>query len=143
MLNTKSLARLKSRRQGDIHMTGSLLLYLASLLTVAWGVAHLFPTRNVVKGFGDISLDNRRIITMEWINEGATLIFIGALTAAVTLVDPTSLVARTLYWLAIVMLNALSIISLFTGFKVNFLPFRLCPIIFTGSSLLILVGMYL
>jgi hypothetical protein len=63
------------------------------------------------------------------------------LTAAVTLVDPGSLVARTVYWLAIVMLNALSIISLFTGFKVNLLPYRLCPIIFTGSSILIFLGM--
>ena len=124
-------------------MTGSLLLYLASLLLVIWGVAHLFPTRNVVKGFGGISLDNRRVITMEWINEGATLIFIGGLTAAVTLIDPSSLLARTVYWLTIIMLNALSIISLFTGFKVNFLPYRLCPVIFTGSSILILLGMVL
>ena len=124
-------------------MNGNLLLYLASLLLVGWGVAHLFPTRSVVKGFGDISLDNQRVITMEWINEGATLIFIGLLTAAVTLVDPANLIARTVYWLAIVMLNALSIISLFTGFRVNFLPYRLCPIIFTGSSILILLGAYL
>ena len=124
-------------------MTGNLLLYLASFLTVAWGVAHLFPTKNVVKGFGCISLDNQRVITMEWINEGATLIFIGVLVAAITLTSPASLSARTVYWLAIVMLNALSIISLFTGFKVNFLPYRLCPIIFTGSSILILIGMYL
>jgi len=122
-------------------MNASFLLYLAAFLTAAWGIAHLFPTKNVVKGFGAISLDNRRVITMEWINEGATLIFIGILTAAVTLVDPTSLVAHTVYWLAIIMLNALSIISLFTGFRVNFLPYRLCPIIFTGSSILILAGM--
>ena len=123
-------------------MTGGVFIFLAALLSVMWGVAHLFPTKNVVKGFGDISRDNQRVITMEWINEGATLIFIGALIAAVTLVDPASGVARTVYWLAIVMLNALSIISLFTGFKVNFLPYRLCPIIFTGSSILILVGLY-
>jgi len=122
-------------------MNANFLLYLAAFLTTAWGVVHLFPTKNVVKGFGGISLDNQRVITMEWINEGATLIFIGALVAAVTLVDPASLVTRTVYWLAIIMLNALSIISLFTGFKVNFLPYRLCPIIFTGSSLLILAGM--
>lgn len=123
-------------------MTGNFLLYLASLLLIVWGVAHLFPTKNVVKGFGAISLDNQRVITMEWINEGATLIFSGVLIAAVTLGGPVSPVARTVYWLAVVMLNALSIISLFTGFKVNFLPYRLCPIIFTGSSLLILAGMY-
>ncbi len=124
-------------------MTGNLLFYLASLLLVAWGVSHLFPTKNVVKGFGNISLDNQRVITMEWINEGATLIFIGVLTAAVTLSGPIGPLARTVYWLAIIMLNALSVISLFTGFKVNFLPYRLCPIIFTGSSLLILIGMYI
>jgi hypothetical protein len=122
-------------------MNSNLLFYLAALLLIGWGIAHLFPTRNVVKGFGDISLDNQRIITMEWVNEGATLIFIGVLTAAVTLVDPANLVAHTVYWLAIIMLNVLSIISLFTGFKVNFLPYRLCPIIFTGSSILILAGM--
>lgn len=100
-------------------MNATFLLYLAAFLSTLWGVAHLFPTRNVVKGFGDISLDNQRVITMEWINEGVTLIFIGVLTAAATLVDPASAVARTVYWLAIIMLNALSIISLFTGFKVN------------------------
>ena len=123
-------------------MNAIFLLYLAACLTTVWGVAHLFPTRNVVRGFGGISPDNRRVITMEWINEGATLIFIGALTAAVTLIDPSSLLARAVYWLTIIMLNALSIISLFTGFRVNFLPYRLCPIIFTGSSILILLGMY-
>jgi hypothetical protein len=53
----------------------------------------------------------------------------------------TVVILKTVYWLAIVMLNALSVISLFTGFKVNFLPYRLYPIIFTGSSILILVGM--
>lgn len=124
-------------------MIGNLLLYFASLLLVVWGVAHLFPTKNVVKGFGTISLDNQLIITMEWINEGVTLIFSGILTAAVTLVDPASPVARTVYWLTSGLLNALSVISLFTGFRVNFLPYRLCPIIFTGTSILILLGMYL
>ncbi len=38
------------------------------------------------------------------------------------------------------MLNVLSGISLFTGFRVKFLPFKLCPVIFTTSSLIILVG---
>ncbi len=122
-------------------MNANFLLYVAAVLTVAWGVSHLFPTKNVVKGFGNISLDNQRVITMEWINEGATLIFIGVLTAAVTLVDPASVVAHTVYWLAIGMLVVLSIISLFTGFKINFLPYRLCPIIFTGSAILIFLGM--
>jgi hypothetical protein len=116
------------------------LLYLAAVLPVVWGIAHLFPTKNVVRDFGDISTDNQRIITMEWINEGATLIFIGALVAMVTWINPTSPVTTAVYWLCFLMLNALSLISLFTGFQINFIFFRLCPVIFTGSSILILVG---
>ena len=118
-------------------------LYLGSLLPIVWGVAHLFPTGNVVRGFGAISEDNQRIITMEWVNEGATLVFIGLLVAVVTSVDRGADVATATYLLSFAMLNVLSVISLFTGFHVHFLPFRLCPVIFSGSSLLILAGVLL
>ncbi len=121
-------------------MTGQILLYLGAFFTSAWGVSHLFPTRSVVAGFGDISQDNKHIITMEWIVEGVSLIFIGLLAAVVTMVDHSSTLARAVYWVCFAELNVLSIVSLFTGFKINFLPFKLCPAIFTGSSLLILAG---
>ena len=123
-------------------MTNQIFLYIASLLLVFWGIAHLFPTKPVVKEFGDISLDNKRIITMEWINEGATLIFIGITIAAVTYMDHASPVSKTVYRVSFLMLNAMSIISLFTGFKINFLPYKLCPVIFTGTSFLIILGCY-
>jgi hypothetical protein len=80
---------------------------------------------------------------MEWIVEGVSLVFIGILVAAVTTVDAGSVVSHTVYWVCFFMLNVLSGISLFTGFKVSFLPFKLCPVIFTTSSLVILAGMYL
>jgi len=41
------------------------------------------------------------------------------------------------------MLNTLSGVSLFTGFKVNFLPYKLCPVIFTTASILIVTGSYI
>jgi len=115
--------------------------YLGAAIPAVWGVAHLFPTRNVVRGFGDLSVDNQRVITMEWINEGATLVFIGSLVAAVTWIDPAAAVSRAVYWLCIVMLNTLSVISLFTGFRVRFIAYRLCPVVFTGASLLLLAGL--
>jgi len=124
-------------------MSNQVFFYLAALFVFAWGVAHLFPTRAVVRGFGEITADNRRIIAMEWLVEGAALIFIGLLIAAVTAAGPLSRTARTVYWLCFAMLNALSAISLFTGFKVNLIPFKLCPLIFSGSSLLILLGIIL
>ena len=124
-------------------MLNQILFYVAAALTVLWGLSHLFPTKNVVAGFGEISTDNKNIITMEWIVVGVALIFIGVLVATVTVIDPASLVSQAVYWLSFVMLNTLSVISLFTGFKVNFLPFKLCPVIFTGSSILILLGILL
>lgn len=116
------------------------LLYVGAGLTSFWGIAHLFPTKSVVGGFGEITLDNRRIITMEWIVEGISLIFIGLLVAAVTVIDPLSAVSRVVYVLSIMGLVALAIVSVFTGFKINFIPFKLCPFIFTGSAALIFVG---
>jgi len=74
-------------------MNGAILSYLGSFLVFGWGVAHLFPTGKVVRGFGEISPDNRRIIEMEWIIEGVALVFIGVLVAFVTYLDSGSSVA--------------------------------------------------
>ncbi len=124
-------------------MTNLILLYLASFFLVFWGIAHLFPTRSVVSDFGDISIDNQRIVAMEWINEGATLIFMGILIAAVTHADHTGAVSKTVYRLSFLMLIAMSVISLFTGFKISFLPYKLCPVIFSGAAVMIILGCYL
>jgi hypothetical protein len=121
-------------------MLHKILLYAGAGLPFFWGVAHLFPTKSIVRGFGDISLDNKRIIAMEWIVEGAAMIFIGVVIAAITAIDPMNAVSKIVYVISVVFLNALSVVSLLTGFKINFLPFKLCPIIFTGSSILILFG---
>lgn len=121
-------------------MNSSLLVYLGAGLTALWGLAHLWPTRSVVEGFGGISEDNRRIITMEWIVEGVALLVIGILVATVSLIDPFSAESRAVYLICSAGLLVLAAVSLFTGFKVKFLPFKLCPLIFTVSSLLIVVG---
>ena len=80
---------------------------------------------------------------MEWIIEGVSLIFIAVLVFFVTYMAGNGVISKGVYWLSFLMLNALSVISLFTGFKISFLPFKLCPVIFTSSSILILLGMYL
>ncbi len=63
-------------------MINIVLLCIGAGLTAIWGIAHLFPTSSVVKGFGEISADNKNIITMEWIVEGVSLIFIGTARCA-------------------------------------------------------------
>jgi len=119
------------------------LLYVAAALTGVWGIAHLFATRGVVRGFGVLSADNRHIITMEWIVEGVALLALGALTATVTAVDSDAAAASAAYAVIVAALLTLAIVSLFTGFRVAFLPFRLCPVIFALSAVLISLGAWL
>ena len=120
-----------------------ILLYIGSSFLLIWGIAHLVPTKSIVIGFGEISPDKKRIITMEWIIEGLSLIFISILVFSVTIIDHTHLISKTVYWLSFIMLNMLSFVSLLTGFRIRVLPFRLCPVIFATSSFLILLGGYL
>jgi hypothetical protein len=124
-------------------MANKILLFAGAALPFLWGVAHLFPTKSVVKGFGDITADNKKIIAMEWIVEGVALMFIGAVVLAVTLIDRTGRASKAVYLLSFVTLNVLSVVSLKTGFKVSFVPFKLCPAILTAASILILLGSYL
>ncbi len=119
------------------------LLFIGGGFSLMWGISHLFPTTDVVRNFGGISFDNRMIIYMEWIAEGLTLIFLGILTAIVTMIDANRRLSRTVYLSVACMLFALSILSLFTGFRINFLPFKLCPFIFSTSAILILIGNHL
>jgi hypothetical protein len=121
-------------------MLNQILLYTGSAFISFWGIAHLFPTRSVVAGFGEISVDNKRIITMEWIVEGIALIFIGSINAMVTAVDHTSSSSLTIYLSSVVVLIVLAGVSFLTGFKISFLPFKLCPVIFITSDVLIFLG---
>ena len=121
-------------------MQNEVLLYIGAVLPFLWGVSHLFPTANGVKGFGDITKDNKNIIAMEWINEGVTLIFIGFIVAGVTYIGADNNLSSFVYLSSAAVLIVLAVVSLFTGFKVNFLPFKLCPVLFTLSAVLILIG---
>jgi len=121
-------------------MNAELLIYIGSAMPILWGVAHLFPTRSVVSGFGNISVDNRNIIAMEWVTEGVALIFLGTIVAAVTAIEPRAAVSSAVYLASSGCLVVLAIVSLFTGFRIAFLPFRLCPLIFLSSTVLITLG---
>ncbi len=106
------------------------LLYLGSGIITLWGIAHLVPTVSIVRGFGAISRDNRLVITMDWIAEGLTLIFIGLLIFFTTLIaGPGTVGARLVYKLCFGMLVVLSILSFFTGARTSIVPMKICPFI--------------
>ncbi len=120
-----------------------ILIIIGGATALIWGVSHLIPTKNVIRDFGEITEDNKQIIAMEWINEGATLIFLGFLTITLAVVDPFDEISILILWFIIGMLLVMAIISLFTGFKVKFLPFRLCPLIFSIAAICIGLGILL
>jgi hypothetical protein len=120
-----------------------ILLYTSGILILFWGITHFPPTAITVRDFGDITFNNKLIITMEWIVEGLTLIFIGILIIVVTRIETESKLARAVYFLITGMLFSLAILSIFTRFRIDFLPFKLCPVIFSASAVLILVAMKL
>ncbi len=122
-------------------MLNDILLYIGSAVIIVWGIAHIAPTKGVIAGFGDISADNLRIITMEWVAEGLTLCFIGVLVLLTTLLGwSQEYVAIIVYRTSAGMLVVLAILSQLTGARTAILPLRLCPYVKTVVAVLFFLG---
>jgi len=117
------------------------MLYVGSGVIILWGLAHIVPTKAVVRGFGQLSSDNKLIITMEWIAEGLTLCFVGALVLVVTVAVGTQGVASLYVFRACaIMLIALAVLSLFTGAQTSVMPMKICPFVKGSVALLFFVA---
>ena len=117
------------------------VLLVGSLIITVWGIAHLFPTRSIVNGFGPISVDNRRIIKMEWIAEGLTLCFIGVLVLLVTsFAGPRNLVSVLVYQAAAWMLVVMAVLTFVTGAKTSITPIKVCPLVKSIVAILLFMG---
>ncbi len=111
-------------------MFDTVILYVGAGIITLWGIAHLMPTRSIVRSFGEISRDSRLIITMDWVVEGLTLIFIGALVFFVTsIAGPVNLGAKIVYRLCFCMLVVLAVLSFFTGARTSVVPMKVCPFV--------------
>ena len=122
-------------------MLNNVLLYAGSLIIFVWGVAHIIPTPNVVAGYGPLSEDNRRMITMEWVAEGLSLSFIGVLVALVTLLGgPANPVSRLVYGACAVMALVMGGWTFAIGWKTTVLPIKLCPFVLVIVAVLFLLG---
>ena len=115
-----------------------IMLYVGSVIIILWGIAHIIiPTKDIIKGFGPISVDNKRILAMEWIMEDLTLSFLGFLVILITVLEGRGNPASTIVCRASsVMLVIMAGVSLFTGARTAILPMKLCPAIFSTVALL-------
>lgn len=110
-------------------------------MVVVWGVAHIAPTKSVVRGFGAITEDNRRIITMEWVAEGLTLCFIGVIVLAVTFLDSSeNPVSAIVIRLSAVMLVIMAVLTQLTGARTSVLAIKLCPVVKTVVAVTFIIG---
>jgi hypothetical protein len=118
-----------------------ILIYIGSAIIILWGIAHLIPTKAIVKGFGDISPDNKKIIAMETIAEGLTLIFLGVLPALITILTNSQGETATLVYLACaVMLLVMALLTLFTGARTSVIWYKICPAVKTAAAILFVSG---
>jgi hypothetical protein len=122
-------------------MTNNILVYIGSAIIMLWGIAHIIPTKAIVKGFGEIAEDNKKILAMETIAEGLTLIFLGILPILVTaLGDVQSLTAQIVYLSSGVMLLVMAILTLATGARTPTIWYRICPVVKTVVAVLFIFG---
>ena len=122
-------------------MVANILLYIGSIITIGWGIAHIIAARAVVKGFGDISEDNKKFILMEWVAEGLTLCFIGVLVILTNILGGTSNeVSRIVFRISAGMLVVMAVWTALTGAKTSNIPTKICPFVLTAVAILLVVG---
>lgn len=117
------------------------MVSIGSVAIFLWGIGHLILTRSVVAGFGSLSEDNKRIVTMEWIAEGLTLCFIGVLVLLVTLyAGPRNLVSTVVYRAAAWMLVVMAGLTFFTGARASIIPIKICLLVKSIVAILFFLG---
>lgn len=120
-------------------MAGPLAL-LAAAVVALWGLAHAIPTRQVVAGFGPIGPDNRRVILQEWLAEAFAMWGLAAVITAATLAGGGTDAAVWTYRAVACLLVALALLTAVTGARTPVIWFKVCPVLLSGSAVLLLVA---
>jgi hypothetical protein len=121
-------------------MDNEILIYIGSAIIILWGIAHLIPTKTIVQGFGDISEDNKKVLAMEIIAEGLTLIFLGVLPLLLTLMSDSDVIVNRTIFICAIMLLAMATLTLFTGARTSVIWYKICPAVKTAAAVLFILG---
>ncbi len=113
------------------------LAICAAGLVFLWGSSHMVPTRQVANGFGEISRDNRLVLTMEWIAEALAMWLVAALVAA-AVVAADEAAADLVYRMCAAFLVVLGAWTSVTGARTPVIWFKVCPAVMAvGAGLLV------
>jgi hypothetical protein len=116
------------------------LAYVAAGLVGLWGVSHVIPTRAVVAGFGEISVDNRRVLVQEWLAEAVTMWSFAVLVIVVTAVGGGTSTADWIYRVIAGALSVLAMLTALTGARTRVVWFKICPVLLTSAAVLLLLA---
>ena len=116
------------------------LAYAAAGILVLWGVSHAIPTKQVVAGFGDIGLDNRQVITMEWVAESVAFWFVAILVTLTTMSDMAPEAAAVTYRVSAGFLVAIGVLTSLTGARTKVVWFKMCPVVMATCATLLLTA---
>ena len=122
-------------------MIRGVMIYVGSIIIILWGIAHILPMKSVVRSFGPISRESKRIITMEWIVEGLTLCFIGILVFLITILGGyRNSISVIVYRSSAIMLFIMAILTLLTGARTSIIAIRFCPLVKTAVAVMFYLG---
>jgi len=116
------------------------LAYVAAGLVAVWGVAHAVPTRQVVAGFGAITVDNRRVILQEWLAEAFRRWGLAAVVVTTVVGGAESVVTVAVYRVAACLLVGLAGLTTVTGARTPVVWFKICPVLLSVSAVLLLAA---
>ena len=121
----------------------AVLAYIGAALVAAWGLAHVMPTRQVLRGFEPITTDNRRIIAQEWLAEAFTMWGTAAIVIAATAAPGTAPDTRAwVYRTASALLVSLAALTAVTGARTPVIWFKICPVLLAAAALLLLAASF-
>jgi hypothetical protein len=118
----------------------AVLAYVAAAVVAFWGLAHVIPTRRVVAGFGEVSVDNRRVITQEWLAEGIAMWGTAAFVIAATAAAGPGDVRAWVYRVAAALLVAVGVLTGVTGARTAVVWFKVCPAVMALAAGLLLAA---
>jgi hypothetical protein len=136
-------------------MIDYIIVYFAAALVINCGTYHIMLVRLILKGFGQISEENKQLLKMEWVTESVAMYFIGVLVLVITIIGgPQILPSKLVYWIVASILFILAGFSLMTGARMQFenlqlnptekkyLAFHLksCPFVKATSAILLILG---
>ena len=119
----------------------TILAYVSAALVAVWGVAHAFPTTQVLAGFAPITADNRRIVLQEWLAEAFTMWGITAVVIVATAAGGQDAdLRRWVYRVAAGLLVALGTLTALTGARTPVVWFKVCPVLLGICAALLLAA---